>query len=150
MRLISFLNGNRSGRGVETATGITNPLPVATSTNMRVVSATIASGASVSSAISINPGERIVGLWMPSAWTTANVTIQASYDGTNYLPVISYGAAIQMFPSASNFTTIDAVDADKISRLPYVKLVSSTASGTTITAVNQAAERVLQVIVVSQ
>ena len=66
------------------------------------------------------------------------------------MPVISYGAAIQMFPSASNFTTIDAVDADKISRLPYVKLVSSTASGTTITAVNQAAERVLQVIVVSQ
>ena len=108
MRLISFLNGNRSGRGVETAAGITNPLPVATSTNLRVVTATIASGASASSVVSLNPGERIVGIIMPAAWTTANVTIQASYDGINYLPVISYGAAIQMFPSASFFTTIDA------------------------------------------
>lgn len=145
-----YIKERSTGRHARTHVTPASPLPVATSTDMRVVSATIASGASVSSAISLNPGERIVGLWMPSAWTTANVTIQASYDGTNYLPVISYGAAIQMFPSASFFTTIDAVDADKISRLPYVKLVSSTASGTTITAVNQAAERTIQVVVVSQ
>ena len=148
--LTQYIKERSTGRHARTHVTTASPLPVATSTNMRVVSATIASGASVSSAISLNPGERIVGLWMPSAWTTANVTIQASYDGTNYLPVISYGAAIQMFPSASFFTTIDAVDADKISRLPYVKLVSSTASGTTITAVNQAAERTIQVVVVSQ
>ena len=150
MRLISFLNGNRSGRGVETAAGITNPLPVATSTNLRVVTATIASGASASSVVSLNPGERIVGIIMPAAWTTANIVPSVSYNGTDYQYAISYGAAIQMFPTASCTTLIDAVDADKISRLPYVKLVSATASGSTVTAVNQAAERVLQVVVVSQ
>jgi len=126
------------------------PLAVSTGTRQRIAAVTIASGASESGVITLDPGERIVGLWMPSEWTAANITIQASYDGTNYLPVISYGAAIQMFPSASYFTAIDAVDADKISRLPYVKLVSSTASGTVITAVNQGGARTINVVVVSQ
>ncbi len=150
MRLISFLNGNRSGRGVETATGIANPLPVATSTNMRLATATIANGESASTAITLNPGERIVGIIMPAAWTTANLVAQVSVDGTTFQYAISYGSAIQMFPVADRTTLMDAIDADKLSRLPYVKLVSATASGSTVTAVNQAAARTLKVIVVSQ
>ena len=150
MRLISFLLGTKGGRGVETATGTSNPLPVATSTNTRLATATIANGESASTAITLNPGERIVGIIMPAAWTTANIVPSVSYAGTTYQYALSYGSAIQMFPVAGFTTQLDPVDADKISRLPYVKLVSATAAGSVITTVNQAAERVLQVIVVSQ
>lgn len=126
------------------------PLPVATSTKQRIAEVTIPSGEAVSSLITLAPGERIVGIIMPGAWTTANLVALVSADNSTFQYAISYGTAIQMFPVADRTTLMDAIDADKISRLPYVKLVSATASGSTVTAVNQAAERVLQVIVVSQ
>lgn len=145
-----YIKERSTGRHARTHVTTASPLPVATSTDMRVVSATIASGAAVSSTLTLNPGERIAGIIMPSAWTTANLVAQVSIDGTTFQYAISYGSAIQMFPVADRTTLMDAIDADKLSRLPYVKLVSATASGSTITTVNQAAARTLKVIVVSQ
>lgn len=135
---------------VDGAVDTMRPLPVATSTNPRLVNATIASGAAESSVITLDPGERIVGIIMPATWTTANLVASVSFTGSGYQYAFSYGSAIQMFPVAGGTTQLDPVDADKLSRLPYVKLVSATASGSTVTTVNQEGERVLQVVVVSQ
>ncbi|NTU77322.1 MAG: hypothetical protein HGA90_05865, partial [Alphaproteobacteria bacterium] len=44
------------------------------------VTATIASGTSLSDAQNLG-GLRLFGLVMPAAWTTANLTFQASFDG---------------------------------------------------------------------
>ena len=54
----SFLKARSDGRHTEAPVAHTAPLPVATSTNTRIVTATIASGESASTAITLNPGER--------------------------------------------------------------------------------------------
>lgn len=45
--------------------------------------ASIANGASLSAAVSLETG-RLFALQMPASWTTANLTFQASHDGTTY------------------------------------------------------------------
>ncbi|MBL8231028.1 MAG: hypothetical protein JNL98_21230 [Bryobacterales bacterium] len=45
--------------------------------------ATIAAGQSLSGAVDL-AGLPIVGLYMPAVWDTAEMTFQASYDGSNW------------------------------------------------------------------
>ncbi len=61
---------------------VTNPVPVG-GAQLATVTATIASGASLSGAADLGTG-RLVGLIMPAAWTTAAITFQGSADGANY------------------------------------------------------------------
>ncbi|HWJ72421.1 MAG TPA: hypothetical protein VNX29_04565 [Kaistia sp.] len=60
----------------------TNPLPVGGS-QLATVTATIASGGSLSGAVDLGTG-RLVGLILPAAWTTAAITFQGSADGATY------------------------------------------------------------------
>ncbi len=60
----------------------TNPVPVG-GAQLATVTATIASGASLSDAADLGTG-RLVGLILPAAWTTATITFQGSADGSTY------------------------------------------------------------------
>lgn len=64
------------------AISATNPMPVGNS-QVSATSATIANAASVTGAIDLGTG-RLARIVIPAAWTTANLTFQTSYDGTNY------------------------------------------------------------------
>ncbi len=61
-----------------------------------VVIATIANGASLSNAIDLTERGRILlGIDMPAAWTTANITFAVSMDGVTYKPFRSDQAAAE-------------------------------------------------------
>ncbi|MBN9430802.1 MAG: hypothetical protein J0I45_00010 [Bosea sp.] len=60
----------------------TNPLAFGNA-QLATVTATIASGASLSGAADLGTG-RLVGLIFPAAWTTAAITFQGSADGSTF------------------------------------------------------------------
>lgn len=107
---------------------------------MHVLNATIASGASLSDAITLG-GLRLFGVVMPAAWTAANLTFQASFDGgTTYVDVYDYnGLEVVATASTSRLIVLDPV---VFSAIPLLKI----RSGTSGTAVNQGAARTLQIV----
>ena len=111
-------------------------------TNILKETATIASGASLSSVIDLTQAET-VALIMPSAWDAANITLQASDSPTGtFRDVYDDGALeVAIFAAASRAIAIDSA-ALKIAALPYIKL----RSGTTGTPVNQTAARNIVVL----
>jgi len=70
--------------------------------------ATIAATASLSPQVDIGPG-RLVGLLVPSGWTAANITFQASPDGgvTWGNLFTSLGAEVTVVAVAGQFNAID-------------------------------------------
>jgi len=101
--------------------------------------ATILSGASLSSAVD-TLGLVPVAIIMPAAWTAANITLQASYDGSTYYDVYDlYGTEVLITASTSRYIILEP---DVFYAVRMVKL----RSGTTGTPVNQGADRVLTVI----
>lgn len=103
--------------------------------------ATIANGASLSSAVDCTLGRpnRIV---MPAAWTAAVLTVQTSYDGTNFNNLYDiYGAEYTIQAAASRSILLPIAD---VIGVRYMKL----RSGTSASAVNQAAERALTIVLV--
>lgn len=61
--------------------------------NVSVVSTTIASGQTTSLAIQIL-GSCLESIqWDPSAMTSTTATIQGSFDGTNFFPIVAIGGA---------------------------------------------------------
>jgi len=69
--------------------------------NLTSQSATLASGASLTSAINI-AGFQIVGFLTDAAWTAAAITMQASSDAANYSEaLLSTGAAFELGASTS-------------------------------------------------
>lgn len=107
--------------------------------------AVIAIGESLSGAINIGEGTAI-GLQMPAAWDTADITFQASLDGTTWgelsnLPIS--GVAI------SDFTITTPVAAKCIPLDPILTLswnYLKIRSGTLAAAVNQTAARTLKLV----
>lgn len=118
----------------------TNPVPVGSAQDV-ISTATIASGASLSGAIDLGTA-RLAGIYMPSSWTTANLTYQASTDGTNWF---------ELYDNAGNeyTTTVAAGEAvivpvsDTIG-IRYIKI----RSGTSGTPVSQGADRVLTLVAI--
>lgn len=101
---------------------------------------TITNGTSLSGAIDLGAAT-LFGIQMPSAWTTANLTFQASTDGATYANLYdSTGAEVTVTAAASQFIVM-AVPPQWIG-LRYLKI----RSGTSGTAVNQAADRTLQIV----
>lgn len=107
-----------------------------------VKNAVIANGASLSAAVDCE-GAPPVAIVMPAAWTAADLTFQVSADGSTYSNLYDENA------STRTETTLKAAAADIIRLDPakwgwvrYLKIRSGTAGS----AVNQAAERTLQVI----
>jgi hypothetical protein len=128
-----------------------------------LVPVTIASGQSLSSAGALN-GFKVVGFLMPAAFTKAHLTIQASWDGSNYY---------EIFDTSRRDTTLNMVDLDadpqslgtknwtlvnfgqaggqiitggsNFAKASHVRI----RSGVPETPVNQAADRIIQIITMS-
>jgi len=78
---------------------------------------------------------------MPAAWTTANLTLLVSLDGTTYNPLYDKdGVEVTIAAAASRYIQLFPGDFEGFL---YLKL----RSGTSGTPVTQAAERVLSVMV---
>jgi hypothetical protein len=95
--------------------------------------------------------KRIVGVIMPAAWTAADITIQALAAEPSALPKVQTWA--EVVDSAGNNVTITGPAAGEYvalaDTLPLVALGRiRLRSGTLALAVNQAAERVLFLIIV--
>lgn len=102
----------------------------------------IASGASLSAAVDIK-GLSVAAALIPAAWTAANLTFQASMDGTTYGDVYKL--------DGTEYTATVGSAADFILFMPsdfwfaeFIKI----RSGTTGTPVNQAAARAITLILV--
>lgn len=116
---------------------------------------TIASGTALSSALSLDVisgvpqndsvapqkvGMRLGGLMMPSAWTSAALTFQASADGVTFADLHDkYDNEITLTVSANNAYVLDLAD---WVTLPYLKI----RSGTSAVPVNQSALRSLTLL----
>lgn len=104
--------------------------------------ATIASGASLSGAVSVG-SSALTGISIPSSWTAANLTFQGSFDGVTYFDLYDdSGIERQVIAAASRHVTVDPT---KFIGLTYIKVRSGTAAA----AVIQAAARVLNLVVVN-
>lgn len=106
-----------------------------------VIDATIAAGAALSGAVAIG-AKTLVGIAMPSAWTTAGLTFQVSVDGGGtWLELYSdAGSEIDFTVAASQFIQVDPATWRGIN---MVKVRSGTASA----AVNQVAAAVIGLVV---
>ncbi len=102
--------------------------------------ATILSGQSQSNTIQVREGVRIAGFVMPAAWTAAAITVLASLDGTNFLPVHN-GAGTEISYTVGANRIVDLTGA-RLHTLRYFRL----RSGNTATPVNQGADRTITVL----
>jgi hypothetical protein len=106
---------------------------------MEPIPATIAASGSVSDDVNLG-GRVLVGIEMPTAWTAASITFQASFDGTNFFDVYDgAGSEVSGTAGASQFITMNPAT------LYGIKVIR-VRSGTSAAAVNQAAERVINLI----
>lgn len=99
----------------------------------------IANGASLSGAVDLG-GRKLVALILPDAWTAASLTFQGSVDGTNFFNVYD-GATERTLVVAANYYSAQNI-ADWVG-FRWIKVRSGTAG----TAVNQAAERTITLVV---
>ena len=92
----------------------------------RTATASIAAGASLSSAVYLGAGT-LLGISLPSAWTAATVTLQTSLDGgATWIDVYDDGGnEIVLSPAAGKFTPLDA---GTFGNLVYLKVRSGTGS----------------------
>ena len=111
------------------------------------VTATIANGASLSSAVNIpktspqSTNPRSVAIIMPAAWTTANLTFFVSADGVNYTELYDgQGNEYTVVAAASRYILLDPAVFTNITNFEIQ-------SGTTGSPVNQGAARTLTVTV---
>lgn len=103
-------------------------------------SATIANGAALSPAVNLG-GLRLFGLSMPSVWTTASITFQASQDnGVTWQNMYdTNGSELTVSAAASRYIALDPV---QFAAVPMIKV----RSGTAATPVNQAQDSVVTLI----
>lgn len=104
------------------------------STTIRVV---IPNGGTQSTATPMLTGEdALVSIVMPTAWTAAYITFEASLDGQNWRPMHKSGVTMS-YPAAANLWI--KLDGRDFVGVPYLRLVSSAA---------QAAEREIELVFV--
>lgn len=103
-------------------------------------SATIANGESLSGALDLG-GQRLLGLFMPAAWTAADLTFQVSQDGATWADLYDEtGAEITVDAAASRAIVFS--NPALFLGVKHLKI----RSGTTGAAVAQGAERVIVTI----
>ena len=111
---------------------------------MQQTNLVIANGAAVSGEVDLR-GLIVCGIYMPSAWTTADLTFQVAdtdNDGASgtYADVyLDTGIEYEVQAAASRYISIDPV---RFAGAAWLKI----RSGTTGTPVNQGADRTLKVI----
>lgn len=107
--------------------------------NPSTQTATISNGASLSGAIDL-AGKTLLGIHMPSAWTTANLTFSVSEDGVTYDDLYdNVGTEKTIIAAASRY--IFTTPADLVG-IRFVKVRSGTAS----VPVNQGAARAITLV----
>lgn len=105
-----------------------------------ILTVTISSGTSLSGGIDLGPA-RVLALRMPTAWTAASLTFQASDDGTTYYNMYdSTGAEMTATTAASRWLAFAPADFKSVR---YLKV----RSGTSGTPVNQGANRTMTLVV---
>lgn len=108
-------------------------------------SATIANGASLSGSVDLT-GVLLVGIYMPSAWTAADITFQASpdYDDDDTVTFQSIyngdGDEYTIASAAAQASRFIAIDPRDFAGVRFLKIRSGTAAA----AVNQGAARTLR------
>ena len=108
------------------------------------LTATIASGATgLSGSVHLGGPDRgtsLVAIQMPATWVTANLTFQASWDGTNFFNVhAADGTEVVVTAAASRWIILDPADFASAS---YVKVRSCTSA----TPVDQTATRTIVLV----
>jgi hypothetical protein len=106
--------------------------------------AVIANGASLSNAIKKSHYRRVL-LFMPSAWTAADITFAVSDSPTGTFNKLVYGTdegEVTIKASADEVIALDGKVLDALEACPYFKIRSGTAD----VAVNQLAERTIGIV----
>jgi hypothetical protein len=103
------------------------------------LTATIANGESLSGAVDLG-GRKLVGIVMPASWTAASLTFQASPDGVTYYNVYDGATERAVVVGASYYSMLNIGD---WVGCRWIKVRSGTAGS----AVNQAAERALTLVI---
>jgi len=107
-----------------------------------VLTAAIAKDASLSGAVDLG-GCSLVGIEMPSVWTSATLTFQASDDGVTYYNLYDeYGTQVEFQAAVAIYIAMKD-NLGLFSGINYLKV----RSGTSGSAVNQAAARSLKLVV---
>lgn len=115
--------------------GASSPM-IAASGPVTTTTATIANGAAITGAIDIGSA-RLARLATPGAWTAANLTFQTSVDGVTFKNLYDiYGAEYTVVAAADRAILMPLAD---FVGVRYFKI----RSGTSGTSVNQAADRIL-------
>ena len=74
---------------------------------LNTTSATIAASGNLSPEVDLG-AQVLVGLYVPSSWTSANITFQASPDGVNFGNLFSYlGAEVTFVAVPGQFLAVD-------------------------------------------
>lgn len=107
------------------------------------VTATIANAASLSGAVDLG-AERLHRLTMPSGWTSAAISFETSYDGTNYAPLYNEYGEYSIASGVAGASRTIVVDPAIFSGVRWLKV----RSGLSGAAVNQGAQR--DIILVTQ
>ena len=104
---------------------------------------TIASGASLSDQVNVEDTP-LVGIAVPSAWTTAGLTFQASptIAGTFANVYDSDGAEINVTAAASRSIGLSANEMETLGAFPHIKV----RSGTSGSAITQGASRTITLV----
>ena len=110
---------------------------------VKYLSATIAASGSLSGEV-VLAGYRVVGLVMPAAWTAASITFEAATaSGGTFNDVHDQGGTELTFTvAASQHIVLDADALENFAGIDVLKV----RSGTSGTPVNQAAERVVTLV----
>lgn len=103
--------------------------------------ATITSGQSLSAAVEI-VAQRPVKLNMPAAWTAASITFQVSTDGSTFRDLYDVGGTEYALTVAASRCVI--LNPDTFTGAKAIKV----RSGPTGAAVNQGADRAIEIVIV--
>ena len=106
----------------------------------------IAQGAALSAAVDLG-GQTACALQLPAAnaWTDADITFDASFDGATYGPIIDRFRTeylVDVPATASLDSDVVPLDLDVFDGIRYLKV----RSGTNATPVNQAAARSIRIV----
>ena len=111
---------------------------------IQVRPAVIANGASQSGILDLDGGERqITSIQMPAAWTAASLTFLVSHDGVTFVPLYWDGAEYTIAAAGGAAASLGvSLEPSALAGWRFVRV----RSGVAATAVNQGAERTLQVL----
>ena len=106
---------------------------------LETLTATIENGGSLSGAVDLG-GRKLVAIDMPSSWTAASLTFQASPDGVTYDDLYDSATERSVTAAASRYLAFNIADWVSVR---FLKIRSGTAG----TPINQAAARTLTLVV---